>query len=170
MKTFCLLLVGLFFINAKNTYSQDFEVPKGYTLKAAADYALYEKNIINAAKWLTTTAFNDQPEKRRQVSVFVTEWVMGSPTVYISLHPVIMDFEKKNEGMLVVYMASCARYVLENNYSKDTAAKHRAALNDMILVYKAGAGIRKDKKMEKLIKSAADNKLDEWIEVNFKIN
>jgi hypothetical protein len=81
-----------------------------------------------------------------------------------------MDFEKKNEGMLVLYMAGSARYVLENNYSKDMRSKHKAALRDMINVYKTGTGINKDKKMEKLIKSDDEGKLDEWLAENLKIN
>jgi hypothetical protein len=67
-------------------------------------------------------------------------------------------------------MASCAKYVLENDYSKDMRAKHRAALRDMMTVYNSGNGIKKDKKMEKLIKSDADGKLDEWLEENLKVN
>ncbi len=63
-----------------------------------------------------------------------------------------MDFDKKNAGMLALYMACSAKYVLENDYSKDMRAKHKAALRDMIRVYKTGKGIEKDKKMDKLIK------------------
>lgn len=81
-----------------------------------------------------------------------------------------MDFEKKNEGMLLLYMAFSAKYVLENNYSKNMRAKQKAALSDMILVYKSGKGIHKDKKMEKLIKSDEEGKLDEWLEENLKID
>ena len=80
-----------------------------------------------------------------------------------------MDFDKKNDGMLAMYMAASARYVLENNYSKDMRAKHRAALRDLIVVYKTGKGIKKDKKMEKLIKSEEEGKIDEWLAENLKI-
>jgi len=40
----------------------------------------------------------------------------------------------------------------------------------MIGVYKSGKGIKKDKKMEKLIKSNEDDKLDEWLSENLKVN
>jgi hypothetical protein len=71
--------------------------------------------------------------------------------------------------MLVIYMASSAKYVLENNYSTDMRAKHKAALQDMITVYKSGNGIQKDKKMDKLIKSFEESKIDEWLNENLKI-
>jgi hypothetical protein len=125
--------------------------------------------MIAAADWLKATPLNEQPDKRKVVSRFVLDWVNGSPTVTVELDKTIMDFEIKNPGMLIIYMASSSRFVLANNYSKDMRAKQAYALQDMIAVYKAGAGIKKDKKMEKLIKSYEDGKLNEWLEENLKI-
>jgi len=170
MKLKNLILLSAFPLIIGNIYSQTFEVPQKYELKQAADYAKYEKDIIEAAKWLKETPLNEQPDKRKEISKFVLTWVNGSPTVNVEINPTIMDFEKKNEGMLIIYMASSARFVLENNYSKDMQSKHKAALRDMMSVYKTGNGIKKDKKMEKLIKSDEEGKLDEWLSENLKIN
>ena len=163
------LLTGLLIFIAANTYGQDFQVPD-YKLNNATDYATYEKDIIAAAKWLQATPFNEQTEKRKEVVAFIATWVNGSPTVNVEITPIIMDFEKKNKGMLALYLAGSARYVLENNYSKDMRAKHKTTLREMIQVYKAGKGIKKDKKMETLIKSDEDGKLDDWLAENLKIN
>jgi hypothetical protein len=163
------LSIALFFATG-NIYSQEFEVPGNYEFKEAADYAKYEKDIIEAAKWLIETPLNQQVEKRREISKFVVTWVNGSPTVNVEINQTIIEFEKKNEGMLPIYMASSARYVLENNYSKDMRSKHKAALHDMISVYKTGKGIKKDKKMDRLIKDDEEGKLDEWLSKNLKIN
>jgi hypothetical protein len=166
-KLFIAIALSLF---SGNIYSQTFEVPKNYEFKAAADYAKYEKEIIEAAKWLTATPLNENAAKRSEVSKFVITWINGSPTVNVEINPTIMDFEKKNKGMLTIYMASSARYVLENNYSKDMRSKHKTALRDMISVYKGGKGIKKDKKMDNLIKNDEANTLDEWLSKNLKIN
>jgi len=148
---------------------QDFDVPGNYQLESREDYSKYEKDIVNAAKWLVATPLNEQEAKRKEVSAFVVKWISGSPNVNVEINPAIMDFEKKNKGMLVIYMASSAKYVLENNYSNDMRAKQKAALHDMILVYKTGKGIEKDKKMEKLIKADDEGTLDEWLDKNLKI-
>ena len=163
-----LLSVGLL-LTGNSTFAQDFNVPESYQLNSKEDYAKYEKDIIAATNWLIATPFNEQAEKRREVSAFVVQWINGSPTVNVEINPTIMDFENKNAGMLVLYMAASAKYVLENNYSKDMRAKHRAALRDMIKVYQAGKGIQKDKKMEKLMKSDGEGKIDEWLADNLKI-
>ena len=170
MKLITRLSLFILLFSTTHLSAQTFEVPRGYQLKVAADYQQYEKDIIAAAKWLKETAFDEQTEKRKEVSAFVITWVNGSPTVNVEINPTIMDFEKKNKGMLALYMASSAKYVLENNYSKDMRAKHKAAMLDMISVYQTGKGINKDKKMEKLIKSNEEGKLDEWLSENLKVN
>lgn len=164
------LVSSLFFLAGKANSQSPFQVPSNYELKVAADYAKYEKDIIEAAKWLVETPLDMEPNLRTQVSQFVFEWVSGSPTVNVELNENIFDFDKKNPGMLIIYMASSARYVLENNYSKDMRAKHRAALLDMIMVYKSGTGVTRDKKMDKLVKSEEDGELDKWMETNLKVN
>lgn len=150
--------------------AQEFEVPNDYVLNVAEDYVKYEKEIIAAANWLVSVPLNEQASKRKEVSAFVVAWISGSPTVNVELNETILDFEKKNTGMMVIYMASCAKYVLENNYSKELRAKHKAALGDMIKVYKSGKGIKKDKKMLKLIESADNGNIDGWIGENLKVN
>ncbi|HMK25272.1 MAG TPA: hypothetical protein VK483_04515 [Chitinophagaceae bacterium] len=169
MKIIISFLIASILVLANNSYSQDFTVPADYQLNTKEDYVKYENDIISASKWLIATPLNEQQDKRKDVSAFVVKWINGSPTVNVEINTNIMDFEKKNSGMLVLYMAASAKYVLENNYSKDMRAKHRAALRDMISVYKSGKGIQKDKKMEKLAKSDEDGKLDEWIADNLKI-
>ncbi len=169
MKLSNLFLITLFTITIVPAFSQSFEVPTNYELKSPSDYPRYEKDIIEAAKWLKETPLYEQEEKHQKVFAFVLQWVNGSPNVNVEINPTIMDFEKKNKGMLILYMASSARYVLENNYSKDMRAKHKFALHEMIAVYKATKNIKRDKKMEKLIKSDEEGKLDEWLSENLKI-
>ena len=169
MKLISLVVLALLVFTANSLYAQKFDVPKNYKLVDKEDYAKYEQDIINAAKWLRETPFDQQTEKRRKVSAFVVKWVNGSPTVNVELNANILDFDKKNPGMLVLYMASCARYVLENQDFEDMRAKHKYALRDMIYVYQRGEGIKKDKKMEKLIKMEENDQLDEWLEENLKV-
>ncbi|MBL0357721.1 MAG: hypothetical protein IPP72_12930 [Chitinophagaceae bacterium] len=74
---------------------QDFNVPKDYTPKVAADYIKYEKDMIAAATWLKATALNEQEEKHKEVAAFVMSWIGGSPTVKVEINETIMDFEKR---------------------------------------------------------------------------
>lgn len=164
-----LLLFFLAFISFDVLFAQEYTVPANYSLGSKEDYARYEKDIIEASKWLMSVPLNEQQGKRLEVSQFIFKWVNGSPTVNVEITPSIMGFEKKNPGMLIIYMASCARYVLENNYSTDRVSKSKAALHNMATVYKSGKGIEKDKKMERLARADEEGRLEEWISSNLKV-
>ena len=162
-----LFLLSLVLLAATCGYAQTFEVPKHYEFKVKEDYAPYEKDIIAAAGWLIQTPLNEQAEKRKEVSAFVMQWVNGSPTVNVEINQVIMDMESANPGMLMIYMAASAKYVLENNYAKDMRPKHKYALQQMIAVYKSGKGIQKDKNMDALVKADSKGDLEKWMDKNF---
>jgi hypothetical protein len=166
MKKLFPLLMCLFL--SVGAFSQTFEVPEDYKLVAKEDYAPYEKDIIAASKWLVATPLKEHEYKRKEVLRFVVSWVMGSPTVTCDITAIVMDFDKKNAGMLGIYMAGVSRYVLEHNYSKDSKANARAGLIDVLTVYKNNADVKKDKKMEKLIKAYDDGNIDDWMLENFK--
>ncbi|MFZ1632918.1 MAG: hypothetical protein WAT43_03530 [Chitinophagales bacterium] len=169
MKTTLFITLFLYAFNAAPLLAQDFNVPANYKFEEAADYDKYDADIIAAAKWLVNTPLNEQDKKRKEVTAFVVKWINGSPTVTVELNEIIIDFDTKNPGMVVIFMASSARYVLENGKVDNMREKHKAALRDLITVYKSGKGITKDKKMEKLIKADEDGKLDEWLDENLKI-
>jgi hypothetical protein len=97
---------------------QNFEVPPNYQFNTKDDYSGYEKKIIEATNWLHATPFNEQKEKRQEVSAFVVKWINGSPTVNVEINPIIMDFEEKNPGMLTLYMRD-----LQNMFLKITIRK-----------------------------------------------
>src|SRR5215207_9747445 len=122
-----VLLISFLFLSS-SFFAQDFIVPANYKLTTKQDYNNLEKEVIAATNWLLATPFNQEVEKRKVVSEFILRWVNGSPTVNVELNSTILDFEKKNAGMMVLYMAASAKFVLENNYSKDMRAKQKSAL------------------------------------------
>lgn len=159
-------LIALFIGISTNIFAQDWEVPKHYTLEGAEDYTQYEDDIIQAANWLRDNSPAIDIQKYQDAAQFVIKWVNGSPTVTVMITPVIMDFNKKNPNMLVMYMASCAKYTLENNYSKDINAQQKAALKDMVDAYQKQSTMSRDKKMEKLIKAFDNGTIDNWMQSN----
>jgi hypothetical protein len=164
-----IILIGFVFCFCGKVFAQDFEVPSPYVFKKAEDYKQYEKDIIAAEKWLEATPFNEQVEKRKEVSAFVMKWIAGSPTVYVMVNKEATDLCEKNPNLLMIFMAACSRYVLENNYSTDVKGKYKFAIERMIEVYKNNKGVEKDKRMDKLVKAQDSGKLDQWLKDNMNL-
>lgn len=166
MKKAGIVLVSLFVgltsfikINAQ----KDFEVPQSVELKTKEDYTKYENAIIEAAKWLEETDLNKEAEKRQQVNSFIIQWVSGSPTVSVDLTEQLAKVYGKNAQLLALYLGSYAKEYLENKSIATKFSATKAGLISMMNVYKKGIEISKSKEMDKLIKMASDNKLDEYI-------
>lgn len=168
MKKRLLLLSGSMLLLVTLATAQTFELPQNIKLASKEDYTSYEKNIIEAANWLEQTPLTEQKEKRREVERFIFSWISGSPAVNVDIYENLLGFDKKNPGMMILYMAGTARYVLEHNYSKDKTAKLEAGLRSMIKVYKGGINIKRDKQLERLAKADQDGKIKEWIAENIK--
>lgn len=159
-----LLLVGFSTLKAQTS----FEVPQNVELNTANDYAKYEQSIIDAAKWLEATDLNKEKEKRQEVNGFVLKWVSGSPTITVEIAEPLGKIYGKNIQLMAIYLASYARNFIENKNSATKFSARKEALISMMNVYKKGIDIKKSKEMDKLIKLTDENKLDDYINKNFK--
>lgn len=162
--TFALIALCNTNLSAQTT----FDVPPNAELNSKEDFVKYEPDIIAASKWLEATDLDKEIEKRKQVSAFVLKWVIGSPTVNVSIDEQLGKIYGKNADLLLIYLSSYTRYFLEN---KSTATKFlgtKAGLTSIMNVYKKGIEITKSKEMDKLIKLTEENKLDDYINEKFK--
>ena len=167
IRPFFLCLVLLSCLLHSNAQTQ-FEVPQNIELNVASDYEKYEKDIIDASKWLEETDLDKEIEKRQQVNTFVVQWISGSPTVTVDITDRLGKIYGKNLQLLGMYLASYSRNFLENKGSATKLPATKAGLISMMNVYKKGIGIKKTKEMEKLIKLSSDNKFDEYVNENFQ--
>ena len=109
-----------------------------------------------------------EPDKRKEVSAFVMKWIIGSPSVNVSLTEQLQKLYGKNASLLIIYMGSYTRHFLENKTTATQFSGTKAGLISMMTVYKKDIDITKSKEMEKLIKLTEENKLDEYITEKFK--
>lgn len=144
-----------------------FEVPSNVQLNVKEDYAKYEPDIIAAANWLESTPLDREPEKRKEVSAFVMKWIIGSPSVNISLSEQLQKLYGKNASLLIIYMSSYSRHFLENKTTATQFSGTKAGLISMMTIYQKDIDITRSKEMEKLIRLTAENKLDEYIKEKF---
>ena len=167
-RIFFLLFLFTSFIS--KTHSQEFQVPENVTLNTKEDYVNSEKDVINAAKWLEATQLGKETDKRVKVNAFVLMWLTGSPTVTVELNKFCTDLTDRNPHLLGVFLASYARYALENNYSKDKLKGNTAAIKGMINCYNLGGDAKKNKLLDKAVAADKNGKLEDWVKENIDKN
>lgn len=131
------------------------------------DYKANEPNVIATVDWIENTPINENEELHKMQYGLLIQWISGSPTVTLSLQAYVMDYTKKNSDLLAIFMGGWTRYALQNEYTTDALQCNLAGVQSMIKVYKTGK-LKKDKKMDELVKLEADGKLEAWLKDQIK--
>lgn len=131
------------------------------------DYKTNEPKVIATVDWIENTPINENEELHKLQYGLLIQWISGSPTVTLSLQNYVMEYAKKNSELLIVFMGGWTRYALQNEYTTDALQCNLAGVMSMIKVYKAGK-LKKDKKMDELVKLEADGKLESWLKDQIK--
>lgn len=131
------------------------------------DYKTNEPNVIATVDWIENTPIDENEELHKLQYGLLIQWISGSPTVTISLQGYVAECAKKNSELLIIFMGGWTKYALQNEYTTDALQCNLAGVLSMIKVYKAGK-LKKDKKMDELVKLEADGKLESWLKDQIK--
>lgn len=165
MKNIKFITILILILFGQLTIAQDFEIPQNIQLEKEADYVKYETAVLNGINWLENTGVEEHLTKRKNTSAFLLKWIMGTPTITISLQSFQIELTEKNPDLMITFFGGWTKFAIENPSEKDNVIKANiAGFQSIINVYNAnkGNGIKKDKKIEKLIK-LNPAELEKWV-------
>lgn len=125
-----------------------------------------EPRVLATIDWLEVNTYSEDTQKVHAQRTILMAWLTNSPTVTIEFDADLLAFTEKNPELLFVFMGGWTRYCLQNNYSKDVIQGHLAGFKSVIDVYQK-MKLKKNKKIEKLIKLDSQGKLETYIRANF---
>ena len=152
----------LFVFSFIDTTAAGFKLPENYFNMKPGDCKKYEKDIINAVEYL----FKADPNKTediKKVNQFLLVWCAQSDDVFISLFSGISEAMDGNAQCMIVFMAGCAKYAIENKYPKDTVKVHAAGVKALIDVYQKATWIKKNDKLDEIVEIEKQGKLEQWV-------
>lgn len=167
MKNLQFLFIVIFLLVSNLLLSQtvDWETLQNAELEEVEDYKEIEPQILKLIDWLGNYSLEHQ--NRQFANAQFIRWISGSGSVTIELHPFIMEYNKKNTDFMVLFMAGWSKFVLENPEKKDNKIEgNLAGVNFFLDFYEKGKdfGVKKDRKVAKLLKKRKAGKLQEFIE------
>ena len=162
MKKILLLVFALLLFQTASLIAQDITLPPLSTLKTQQDLDRTSEDLVKAANWLEQNPLITAMDKRKEVERFVFMWISASKKVNVEMNSKILSLDDKNPGLVMVYTAAAARYLI-NNKSADTKAGQLAALKTVSNMYKTSTGIHKDKNLDELVKAEKKGKIMEWV-------
>jgi hypothetical protein len=163
MKTIKHALVLFLFIAVySNSFAQDSDLLDSLP-GTKEEFIKSEKKVLATISWLENTPLDQDTKKHQLQYALPTAWLTNSPTVTIRFNANVLDFTKKNNQLMMFFLAGWTKYSLENNYSKDEAKGSIAGIRFVIKVYKKGVGLKKDKEMEKIVQLDDKGELEKWV-------
>lgn len=80
-----------------------------------ADYKPADKYALEASTFIFTVPMDKTNQQRQAAQQFVLKWMEGSPDYSFNIDASVMEkIVGENNGVLGLYMAAMAKYVLEN--------------------------------------------------------
>lgn len=153
-----LLLIGV----SANSFAQDSAFLASIP-KTKNGYLKSEKNVLATINWLERTQLNDNAEKHARQLNLLTEWIITTPTIDVSIDVDIVNFINENAILTTFFMAGYTKYALENNHSKDKVKGSIAGVRTAIKMYKKEATMKDDEAMDKLIELDEKGELEKWV-------
>jgi ABC-type Fe3+-hydroxamate transport system substrate-binding protein len=162
MKKIILLLLSITaFVSSK---AQEL-VPKDYKFETKEDFQQYEPNVKACIHWLQITPRSEEKEKRTATEEFLVKWIKESPYVTVIIEPYIMKLLQKNPDLLLTFMFGYTQYQLDNPEIKTLLNANVAGLENIIRDYTLNSELlKKDAKLEEVIKLQKEGRLNSWIE------
>lgn len=164
MKIIILTFFLLFSFHAAD--AQKFDVPSPYTFQSENDYYAAKIDVLSCIEWLQKTPLNQEITKRKEAEKFFMTWITGTPLVTIPISEVMGYVVKKNSRLLMPYFCGWTRLVLNSpDLREDFVQGNIAGIRASIEVYdnNRDAGIRRDKRIEKLKSLDQDGELETWV-------
>lgn len=157
-----LIVAGLLSSPAVLAQTVAYKPPTGYTLQSPDDYDEYKPDIIRTVTWLETTPINKEPDKRREATRFLFQWISGAPDVSVQMQKYVADLTAQEPELLLLFMGGWARYQIQHPEVKDPVLLNTEAIKTLLNGYQKG-GIKRNQQLDKLLDMNAKGTLSDWI-------
>ncbi len=111
MKKIILILISILCYNLSS--AQNFFELANYEFNAVESYKTQENNVITCANYILNTPNDKKNDKRLVASQFIMKWMTGTPDYTFEIGEKELELTKGNEALLMLYLASASKIVIE---------------------------------------------------------
>ncbi len=139
---------------------------EGNPFQTEEDYAKYEQNIVDGYHWLMNTPLGTHPQKRKETSAFMLQWMTGNPKISLEISEKTLTFSDCPD-CLMIFLSGWTNYCITHQDFNNKLKGSLAGLQSVIEFYKKNKKtIGENKAIEKLIELDNQNKLEQHLKSN----
>ena len=129
-----LFLIVAMACSVSLVYSQPVYPYKDIKLENAKDYIATESMALSAATYLLTTPFAEVDAGRSGAFQFLTKWMGGAKQYHFYMEGIATKVSE-DQNLLSLYIASIAKYILENKNPPPVALEVELGASKILLAY-----------------------------------
>lgn len=163
---FGLLIIALAF-SLSNLLAQPAvapRIPEHYEWKNARDYKRDEDLIVRTLQWLCTNPLSEAVEYRSKATLFVMEWIAGSPRLKISISSTDLPFYDNYPDLLFPYIQGVALKKLGKPACQSELEAMVGGFSVVGFMIESDPVFKKDKFLQPLLKAYKKNKMQPYVE------
>lgn len=163
MKKLLLLCIASLTFNLIS-YSQTLPDFSSIKLDAKSDY---DKNAndaaLTAANYLLNNPIDKENMSRLNCAQYMIRWMTGTPDYTFTLEA--GKIFKKNDDLLIVYMAALTKFCMENKLNGKEGDQVRLGAHKLLAAFckKENNNVKQTSEIKKLISAYENNTLEEYL-------
>jgi hypothetical protein len=158
------ITLALCFLDAFSQITNAPRIPEHYEWKTARDYKRDEDLVIRTLQWLCTTPLNSGIEFRSKATLFVMEWIAGSPRLKISINSGVLPFYDNFPDLLFPYVHGVALKKLGKPACESELEAMLGGFTVVGFMIDSDPILKKEKALQPLLKAYKKNRLQTFVE------
>lgn len=139
-------------------------IPENYHWESIRDYKKDEDLIVRTLQWLCKNPVNNEIEYRSKASLFVMEWIAGSPRIKIEIKSNALPFYEAYPDLLFPYIQGLALKKLSKPTCNNELEAMVSGFNTIGFMIDSDPLLRKEKALHSLLKAYKKNKMQSFVE------
>jgi hypothetical protein len=139
-------------------------IPEHYEWKNAREYKRDEDLIVRTLQWLCTNPLTSGVEYRSKATLFVMEWIAGSPRLKISIRSTDLPFYDNYPDLLFPYIQGVALKKLGKPPCESELEAMVGGFSVVGFMIESDPILKKEKALQPLLKAYKKNKLQPYIQ------
>lgn len=140
------------------------KLPESYEWKNPRDYKKAEDLVVRTLHWLNTSPLNSEIETRGKASLYVMEWICGSPRIEIVIDSEMLPFYIDYPDLLFPYIQGFAECILSKN---GNCSELQAMIDGFLTVaymIQSDSDLKKVKTLQPISKAYKKGKMQSYVE------
>ena len=139
-------------------------IPEHYEWKTAREYKRDEDLVIRTLQWLCANPLSTGIEYRSKATLFVMEWIAGSPRLTLSIRSADLPFYESYPDLLFPYIQGLALKKLGKPACESELEAMVGGFSVVGFMIESDPVLKKEKALQPLLKAYKKNKLQPYVE------